>query len=277
MDPGRATLVIYGRALFRFHRNLLTIDLPVGLKGKIPKMKSLLLAAALSIAGLSTASASTFTLTDSAVFSANSNGENYNGWIWNTRGAPDDRWNMYYSNSTDPNNPIFINSGNDSSAELNIALSPGIHRFVIFGEQTGADPSLVPDLQFAVNMSFNGDPGPHISGLTCATGVCANSHPNGLDYLGQAGQPGAGTLTYARSGHTVSLTEFTWVADDQVNLVWPYFAGLYLGTIESPKPDWVGSITLEVEGATVIPLPAAGWLLFAGLATLGLMRRRPVI
>jgi hypothetical protein len=237
-------------------------------------MRTFYLSAALALACATAGHTAPLSLTDSAVFSANSNGENYNGWIWNTRGAPDIRWNMYYSSSADPQSPVFINSGNDAGAEVDIALAPGTHSFIVYGEQTGQDPTIVPDLQFAVNLSFNGAPGPHISGLTCATGVCANSHPNGLDYLGNSGQQGAGTLTHTMAGHSVTLTGFEWVADDTVNQVWTDFAGLYLETISSPQPDWVGSITLEVEGTTVIPLPAAAWMLLAGLGSFAALRHR---
>jgi hypothetical protein len=219
-------------------------------------MRRLCLTVALVVASAAAANALTLRLTDSAVFSANSNGENSKGWIRNTRGATDDLRNMYHSGSVEPENPAFVNSGNGPETELNIALAPGTHRFVIYGDQTGQDPGAVPRFQFAVNLSVNGALGPSISGLTCPAGICANSHPNGVDFFGVSGRQGAGTRTHAVAGHTVTLTGFTWVADDAVDLVGPYFARLFDGS-GSGRPVWVGTIELHVEGGTVVPLPAA--------------------
>lgn len=242
-------------------------------------MKALLFAAGLALAGAHSAGASVITLTDSMVFSSNSLGHNYIGWSWNTRGAgttdPANRWNLYYSSSSDPDNPTFLNSGNDASAEIAIALDPGIHTFIIYGEQTGVDPTTIDDLHAVLNLSFNGMTTPQISGLTGPTcpGVCAASHPNGLDYLGNPDAPEAGTLSYSTGGHTVTLTEFDWATDDSVNLVWDHYAGLYFGSA-SPQPDWVGAITLQVAAMAPVPLPAAGWLLLAGLGAFGAIKRR---
>jgi hypothetical protein len=180
---------------------------------------------------------------------------------------------MYYSSSNDPNNPTFLNSGNDASAEISIGLDPGTYNFIIYGEQTGG-PTDVPDLHFVLNLSFNSMTTPQISGLTgptCAT-VCAASHPNGLDYFGDSNEPEAGTLIYSTGGQTVTLKSFSWVADSSVNRVWDTYAGLYEGGA-SPQPDWVGSMTLEISPVAPVPLPSAGLMLAVGLGGLGLLRR----
>lgn len=213
-------------------------------------------------------------LTDSTVFSTNESGHNWLGWIWNTRGADTDaanRWNMYYSTSSDPSAPSFVNSGNDSATEIDIALTAGVYDFVIFGEQTGADTTH-PALHFVTNLYFDDNStAPGISGLTgptCAT-VCAASHANGLDLFGNAGAAEAGTLSYSSGGTTVTLTEFSWTATD-IDRVWQTYAGAYNGNY-SGTPDFVGTLQLTVSE---VPLPAAGWLLAGGLGAFGLLRRR---
>lgn len=240
-------------------------------------MKLLLAAAALCGLGL-TQPAQALSLTDSTVFSANQFGENYNGWMWNTQGSGTDTrnaWNMYYSTSPDPATPAFVNSGNDSSAEISIALTSGVYDFVIFGEQTGA-PTTDPALHYVLNLYFDGDQTmPGITGLTGATcvGVCTASHWNGLDLFGNSGAQESGALSYVSGSTTVTLTGFSWIADDTIDQVWPHYAGDYFGNY-SGTPDFVGHLQLTVSE---VPLPAAGWVLIGALGTLvGAGRRASV-
>src|SRR5690606_3863849 len=95
-------------------------------------------------------------LTDSAVFSANQFGENWNGWIWNTQAPPadgPDRWNLYYSSSLDPQNPVFINSGNGATTNIAIEMSPGTHSFLVYGESVTT--SLDPLQHFVLSLYFD--------------------------------------------------------------------------------------------------------------------------
>ena len=201
-------------------------------------------------------------LSDSAVFSTNSFGENWNGWIWNTQAPPadtPDRWNMYYSSSLDRQNPVFINSINDSSTNINLDLTAGTHTFLIYGETV--TPTLHPEQHFVLNLYINGNQSaPDISGLygpTCAT-VCAASHWNGLDLLGSSGLGGnldaqeAGTLIYTSAGYQLELTSFTWDIDPGIDSVWSHWDDTIPYSGGSGSPDFVGEITLRV-----IAVPAA--------------------
>lgn len=238
---------------------------------KLLLLGALALPASLLAGGMAEASVK---LTDSAVFSADGTGHNWLGWIWNTQGSGTDapnRWNMYYSSSLDPNNPTFINSGNEASAQISIDLSAGVHDFVIFGERAGDPAPYSDDLHFVANLYFDGNQSaPDISGLygpTCTT-VCAASSPNGLDIYGNGPDQEAGTLEYQSGGSKVVLSKFSWALDDQVDQVWPHFAGAYNGTY-SGTPDYVGQLQLTVTPAAVIPLPAAWALLGTGLLAFG--------
>jgi len=160
-------------------------------------------------------------LTDSAVFSTNRDGHNWNGWIWNTQAPPADTgnlWNLYYSSSTDPNNPVFVNSKNDASTNIGLPMTPGVHRFVVYGESVVVD--LHPEQHFVLNLYFDDhQAAPDVSGLfgaTCPT-VCAASHGNGLDLFGSSGAQEAGTLVYVAGGRRVELTSFIWRVDEQVD------------------------------------------------------------
>lgn len=221
-------------------------------------------------------------LTDSSVFSANSSGENWNGWIWNTQAPPVDtpnRWNLYYSSSSDPMNPVFINSENDSSTNINIAMTAGSHSFLIYGE--AVTTSLDPMQHFVLNLYFGGNQAaPDISALhgqSCA-GVCAASHWNGLDLFGNSGLGGntdaqeAGTLIYASGGSQILLTGFTWAIDEGVDEVWPHWDNTLPYGGGSGTPDFVGEITLRV---TQVPEPPTlAILLFGLLAVAAASRRR---
>jgi hypothetical protein len=218
------------------------------------------------------------TLTDSTVFSTNGAGENWNGWIWNTQGQPADapnRWNLYYSTSGDPGSPVFINGENDEDAEIAVDLAPGVYDFYIFGEAATTD--INPQQHFVLNLYFNGDQSaPGISGLfgpDCAT-VCAASHPNGLDLFGASGAAEAGTLTFIDGSLSIALTLFQWAVAQDVDQVWPHWANDAPYSFGSGQVDFVGRVQLTVTDTAVVPLPAALPLFLAGLAGLGVARRR---
>lgn len=237
--------------------------------------KGFVLAVAIGLGAANSAEANIM-LTDSAVFSANSAGENWNGWIWNTQAPPADganRWNLYYSSSSDPLAPVFVNAGNDAGININIELAAGTHTFLIYGETATA--SLDPLQHFVLSLYFEGNQAaPDISGLYgpgCPT-VCAASHPNGLDLFGNSGLGGntdaqeAGALIFASGGQTVTLSKFTWEVGPNVDRVWPHWDDTAPYDSGSGVPDFVGEIVLRV---TSVPEPATLGLLMAGLLALG--------
>lgn len=222
-------------------------------------------------------------LTDSVVFSANSEGNNWNGWSWNTQGRPadvPDRWNMYYSTSPDAANPTFINSRNDENAEISIPMTPGTFNFLIFGESVTT--AIDPQQHFVLNLYFNGDQSaPLISGLSgpSCVGVCPAGHPNGLDLFGNAPQQGANALSFEQDGLEVALSAFDWRIGDNVDAVWSTWANDAPYANGSGVPDFVGRLQLTVTQTSVVapvPLPASLPLLAAafGLATLAARRAR---
>ncbi len=217
-------------------------------------------------------------LTDSAVFSANSEGNNWNGWIWNTQGKPadgPDRWNLYYSTSDDPTDPTFINSFNDTHTEIAIDMLPGVYDFLIYGESVTT--SIDPLQHFVLNLYFNGNQAaPAISALTgpsCA-GVCPAGHPNGLDLFGSAPQQEANTLSFTNDGVTVTVSAFNWLLGDGVDKVWSSWANDAPYSTGSGTPDFVGRLQLTVAPVAPVPVPAALPLLVAAIGSLALVRRR---
>ena len=243
--------------------------------GMIARFNVIALLALASLGTASVAQASVM-LTDSAVFSANGAGENWNGWIWNTLAPPvdsADRWNMYYSSSSDPQNPVFLNSGNSSATNIDIALTAGTYTFLIYGETVTT--SLDPLQHFVLNLYFDGNQAaPDISGLygpDCPT-VCAASDSNGLDLFGDSGLGGnanakeAGTLAYASGGTTVELTNFTWNVGQGVDEVWSHWDNTAPYNNGSGTPDFVGEVMLKV---TAVPEPATLSLFALGLLGLG--------
>lgn len=258
----------------------------MGARPRLFILQALALAGCLAIAGF--VQAASIRLTDSAVFSANSVGENWNGWIWNTQGPPADavnRWNLYYSSSSDPQNPVFLNSENGATTNIDIAMTPGTHRFLIYGESV--TPTFDPALHFVLNLYFDGNQAaPDVSGLhgqSCPS-VCAVSHSNGLDLFGDSGLGGnadaqeAGTLLHVVNGNTVELTRFTWLIDGQVDKVWALWDDTAPYSNGSGRPDFVGEVWLTVSAA--VPIPGSLALCVAGFGALVLgasgRRRRAV-
>jgi hypothetical protein len=244
--------------------------------------------AVLSAAGPVSGAHAAPTLTAASVFSTNSEGNNWNGLIWNTLGtpqeaalsspsAPPDRWNLYLR---DPVGGGFVNSGNDSGTSISLMLAPGTHTYALYGESTGPMPA---DQHFVLNLYFGGSTGaPALSGLyggTCPAGNCAAGHPNGLDLLGSSGAPEAGVVSRVIDGMTVTLSSFDWnrrsgTGGAQDDVVWPHWANHQPYANGSGTPDYIGQFTLTVSAAAV-PEPATIPMLLGGaLAAFAASRRR---
>ncbi len=226
---------------------------------------------------LATASAArAVELTDAAIFSSNPQGQAYNGLIWNTEGNPPDitdRWNVYFSSSTDINNPVFLNDENNALTSLSIPLSPGQHSFGMYGDAAGNHLD-----SFTLSLYFDDHTAqPDISAVAPVNGTpnafVAASHPDGLGLLASDGfVPNANTLNYYTGGFLVTLTEFFWSTDtaNHPDLVWPHNQRHNYG----PSPfgaDFYGQITLDV---TRVPEPGALAIFGFGLACLGFARRK---
>lgn len=219
-------------------------------------------------------------LTDSVVFSTNEQGENWNGWVWNTVAPPADspspgRWNLYYSMSPDPLSPVFINTGNGPSTGIAIEMTVGTHDFLLFGESV--TPTLHPLQHFVLGLYFDGNrAAPAISGLfgsVCPT-VCAASHWNGLDLFGSGPAQEAGTLAWTSGSTTIALTAFSWAIGAEIDAVWPYWDDSAPYSNGSGTVDFVGRLTLTVREAAEVPVPGSLLLLVAGLALAGAMPAR---
>ena len=210
-------------------------------------------------------------LTDSAVFSSNDIGRNWNGWLWNTVGG-DAPWNLYYSKSLDVTNPDFLNSQNGATTSIDIALTPGTHSFLIYGDSV--TPNIDSFQHFVLSLYFNGNQGAaDISGVfgpTCA-GVCAVSDYNGLNLFGVSGDQEAGTLSFISGGFQVTLSGFTWVYTRDVDKVYPNWDNTAPYSSGNGRPDFVGAVQLDVRA---VPAPDTLALLATGLLLAAARRRR---
>ena len=221
------------------------------------------------------------TLTDITVFSSDATGNNWNSLLWNTQGADTDtpapgRYNLYVT--PDPLSdatPTFLNGFNDSRTRISVALAPGDRTYSIYGE--GVNRAFDPLQHFVLNLYFNGvQSGAGISGVQnlANSSLMAASHPNGLDIFGNAGQAEAGTLSTLIDGYLVTLTAFSWITDQQRDVVWDYWANDLPYASGSQRFDYFGSFTLNVRA---VPEPGAIVLLGIGLAGLGLARKREMV
>lgn len=215
-------------------------------------------------------------LSDAVIFSSSSGGQDYNGLVWNTAGNPPDvsnRWNAYFSSSTDIGSPVFLNDGNDdATVSLNVPLAPGVHRFGIYAEAAGSHSD-----HFTIGLFFDGDrSAPRISAAAPVNGspfdFVVATHGDALGLLaGDGTVANAGALSFIADGWQVTLTEYFFSTDvaNHPDVVWPHNLRHAFG----PSPagaDFYGQIALEV---TAVPVPGTAILLFAALIPLALRRR----
>jgi hypothetical protein len=238
-------------------------------------MKTFLRAAVMLLAMLAASRAPAVVLTDATVFSTNEEGNNYLSLIWNTQAPPEDvpdRWNLYISDSADPSTPTFINGFNDAQTNIAVNLTPGIHTFDVFANGVGTN--FGPEVHWVLNLYFNGSGAPSISGITGATcpSVCPAGHPNGLDILGNAGAPEAGTLQASFPDALVTLVSFSWNTSPGIDVVWPHWHNAAPYDSGGEGPDYLGRFSLRV--AAEVPEPSTvALLLLSFLLLIGTQRR----
>jgi len=73
-------------------------------------------------------------------------------------------------------------------------------------------------------------------------------------------------LVYVANGHSVELTRFTWLVDEQVDRVWDLWDDTAPYSNGSGRPDFVGEVWLTVS--TAVPTPGSLPLWLAGFAAL---------
>ncbi len=223
--------------------------------------------------------ANALVLSDAAIFSSNPDGQAYNGLIWNTVGNPPDladRWNLYFSSSTDINNPVFLNDENGANASIDILLTPGVHSFGVYGDAAGNHTD-----HFTLSLYFGGNTtGPGISTAAPVGGgplsFVVAGHPDGLGLLESQGfVPNANALSFVAEGLQVTLTEYFFSTDtaNHPDLVWPHNQRHDFGPSPSGA-DFYGQITLNV---TQVPEPATLALFALGLVCLAGMARRAAV
>ena len=201
-------------------------------------------ASALALAVIMGSAASAASVTDITVVGTNEEGNNWNGLLWNTQGAPADTrgiYNLYLSTSSDLSAPSFVNSHDNSRTEVNLALAPGHYDYTIFGEGVGA---FDPWQHFVLNLYLDGNQSaPSISGLVgpgCA-GLCAAGHPNGLGIYGNSGEQEAGVLAVVLGGLRITLSDFAWGLSEGVDQVWETWANDEPYAGGSGRTDAVGA------------------------------------
>lgn len=203
--------------------------------------------------------ASAATISAGVVFGANAEGNTWPGWTWNTLGRGDstpwdtyDIWNLYWSTTTAPDPPTFLNTHNDARTNISIPLAPGTYTYGLYGNSTGQ--SVHEAQHFVLSLYFDGATGsPGISALTgpsCA--LCPAGHPNSTNLFGATGTQAANTLTWTDGVVRVTLTGFSWALSD-LNRVHSHYHHVPDYPTFDSRPDFVGTLTFRVEQ---VPEPA---------------------
>lgn len=209
-------------------------------------------------------------LTGAIIFSADANGDNLGGQIWNTSAVDDSgHWNLYLRQGA-----TFINSGNASLLEIDIPLLAGLHTFDLFGD-SGYDMPY-----YGLNLFFQGDDAtPAISAMLPVGGAFAtNLAPNTFTLQGQGGPtvPAASSLSAHFGGWLVTLTSFTWnlPSAGAFDLVSPYDLGA------NSHPDSFGSLSLQVtfvrEPPSLAVFTCGLLLMFFSMTALEFRRRQKI-
>ena len=191
-----------------------------------------------------------------ANFSTDISGNAAFNQIWNTLGG-DTFYNLYIDDGSG-----FVNSGDGSSASINITLTPGVHTYSIYG-----DPGLA-NRTWALNLFFNGDtttPGISAVNSDGAAGTSLFADSGSTLTLAGNSVTGAGTLQFIDGFTTVTLTSYTFSDVAALDRVSPF------STSPNTILDFAGSFTLDVVAT---PEPASAALLGASLVFLAAYRRR---
>jgi len=207
-------------------------------------------------------SASAISLTGAFVFQTDSTGDAGGDPVrFHTLGG-DAIFNLYL---IDESSGLFINGPGDVDAAIDIALSAGTYTFLGFGDSFQLNPVF-----FGLNLFFNDENfNPAISVFAPINSTEFSVNTERTRALVDTLVPGAGTVVFADSEMTVTLTEFEWNFPAGVDIV----GGGSVGA--SGRPDWTGKFTLVVTEGGVVPEPNALVMVSLGLAGIALRRRMP--
>ncbi len=220
----------------------------------------------LALVGLASVASAAPVLTGAVLFNATGTGAyDVSGVAWNTLGG-DAAHNLYFQDTT----PAFLNSGNGAGTSLSIDLTPGSYFLNVFG-RPGGDP--VSGF-VGLNLFFDGATvTPDISAFNAIDGAGAPTATAGstLALNAATATPGSGTLSFTRSGNTITLSTFLWNRPSTVfgDVVGPF------ATVPDGANDYWGTLRLDVTGGTPGPVPEPGTLLLIGGAlVVAALRRR---
>lgn len=190
-------------------------------------------------------------LTGLIEFSTDTNGNFFNGSVWNTRGR-DSAVNLWVISGADRHGP-FINGPGDAQAGIALRLTEGDHTFTVYGNPGGPTP------HHGLNLFFNGET--DIPGISVFGETQISADPPFPAFGATGGRtltmafaevPGANTLVFRDGGLEVELIEYRW-ADPLV-----YNLDRVSQTLILPDgaSDFIGQFTLRVRQSTEPPLPS---------------------